>query len=99
MGSSCTPVEGREYLQKAIQFIAGLLAIAATALTALDAEEYKLTNTILTAVVAALNLFTSIFLSNIALTGESPAVATKANLTTRTGFTPGAGYEKVRGLM
>ena len=97
MGSSCTPVEGREYLQKTIQFIAGLLAIAATALTALDAEEYKLTNTILTAVVAALNLFTSIFLSNIALTGESPAVAT--NLATRTGFMPVTGYRKVRGFM
>jgi hypothetical protein len=114
--STCTPAEGREYLQKAIQLIAGLLAFAVTTLTAYDAEAYKLTNTILTAVVAALNLFTSIFLSNIALAAGAiiPANAASddllapaggvaltgafAKLATQTGFTPGSGYKKVRGL-
>jgi hypothetical protein len=115
--STCTPAEGRKYLQKAIQFIAGLLVFAGITLTAYDTEAYKLTNTILTAAVAALNLFISIILSNIALaTGTiiptdaalddlvAPASSVAlvagafANLATQTGFTPGPGYKKVRGI-
>jgi hypothetical protein len=106
--SSMTPAVGRDYLHKAIQLIAGFIGICLISLNAIDAEEYKLTIIILTAVVSALNLITSVCLANLAVIEVAPAVAgvdpagdyanVGANFYTQTGFTPPPGYTKVRGF-